>query len=59
MELSQGEADVLKEYLLWGGFLVVDDFHGTEEWVSFEEQIRMKETGMSPISVAFSTTVAA
>jgi hypothetical protein len=40
MELSQGEADILKEYLLRGGFLVVDDFHGTPEWASFEEQIR-------------------
>jgi hypothetical protein len=40
MELSQEEADVLREYLQRGGFLVVDDFHGTYEWANFEEQIR-------------------
>jgi hypothetical protein len=39
MQLSQQEADVLREYLVRGGFLVVDDFHGTLEWNNFEEQI--------------------
>ncbi|MEM1261777.1 MAG: DUF4159 domain-containing protein [Pseudomonadota bacterium] len=33
--LNQVEADRLREYLLRGGFLVVDDFHGTFEWASF------------------------
>ncbi len=40
MQLPQEEADILREYLLRGGFLVVDDFHGTYEWANFEEQIR-------------------
>jgi hypothetical protein len=40
MELSQKEADILREYLFRGGFFVVDDFHGTYEWDNFEEQIR-------------------
>jgi hypothetical protein len=40
MDLSLEEAEVLREYLLRGGFLVVDDFHGTYEWDNFEEQIR-------------------
>ena len=40
MQLSQEEADILREYLQRGGFLVVDDFHGTYEWANFEEQIR-------------------
>jgi Domain of unknown function (DUF4159) len=40
MQLSREEADILREYLLRGGFLVVDDFHGTYEWANFEEQIR-------------------
>jgi Domain of unknown function (DUF4159) len=40
LELSQEEAEVLREYLRRGGFLVVDDFHGTYEWANFEEQIR-------------------
>ena len=40
LQLSQEEADILREYLLRGGFFVVDDFHGTLEWANFEEQIR-------------------
>jgi Domain of unknown function (DUF4159) len=40
MQLSQEEANILREYLLRGGFFVADDFHGTYEWASFEEQIR-------------------
>jgi hypothetical protein len=40
MQLSQEEADILREYLQRGGFFVVDDFHGTYEWANFEEQIR-------------------
>ena len=33
--LSDEEAARLREYLLRGGFLVVDDFHGTLEWAGF------------------------
>jgi hypothetical protein len=40
LQLSPEEAGLLREYLLRGGFLVVDDFHGTYEWANFEEQIR-------------------
>ena len=40
LELSREEADILREYLLRGGFFVVDDFHGTKEWAHFEEQLR-------------------
>ena len=35
------EADKLREYLLRGGFLMVDDFHGSYEWSQFE--IGMKQ----------------
>jgi len=34
-DLEQEEADKLREYLLRGGFLMVDDFHGGYEWQSF------------------------
>jgi len=37
---SEEEAARLREYLERGGFLVVDDFHGTREWANFEEQMR-------------------
>jgi hypothetical protein len=40
MELSDAEAARLREYLLRGGFLHVDDFHGTREWNQFARQMR-------------------
>lgn len=33
--LDQDEARNLREYLLKGGFLMVDDFHGSQEWSGF------------------------
>jgi hypothetical protein len=33
--LSDAQAQKLREYLLRGGFLMVDDFHGTYEWDVF------------------------
>src|ERR1700732_2028409 len=38
---SEAEAKRLREYLLKGGFLMVDDFHGTADWDSFLNGIRM------------------
>ena len=38
--LSQEEADNLREYLLRGGFLVIDDFHGTVQWEGFMRSMR-------------------
>ena len=32
---SPAEAKRLREYLLKGGFLMVDDFHGTADWENF------------------------
>jgi hypothetical protein len=37
--LSDSEAERLREYLLRGGFLMVDDFHGSEEWIGFTESM--------------------
>jgi hypothetical protein len=37
--LSNAEAERLREYLLRGGFLMVDDFHGTREWAQFAESM--------------------
>ncbi len=33
--LDDQEAERLREYLLRGGFLMVDDFHGSSEWARF------------------------
>lgn len=41
MALNQQEADTLAEWLLRGGFLMVDDFHGPYEWQHFVEQMHM------------------
>jgi hypothetical protein len=38
--LSAGQAKKLREYLDRGGFLMVDDFHGTREWAVFMEGLR-------------------
>jgi Domain of unknown function (DUF4159) len=34
-DLTDAQVDKLREYLLRGGFLMVDDFHGTREWSVF------------------------
>jgi len=39
-ELNQEEAAQLRDFLDRGGFLMVDDFHGTREWAIFEEGIK-------------------
>lgn len=41
MVLTQPEADNLGEWLLRGGYLMVDDFHGPFEWESFVNQMKM------------------
>lgn len=38
--LSQEEGANMREYLLRGGFLMVDDFHGGYEWATFLEGMR-------------------
>lgn len=38
--LDDREAAALREYLLRGGFLLVDDFWGDSEWFGFEDSMR-------------------
>lgn len=38
--LDEAEAARLREYLLRGGFLMVDDFHGSRQWQGFEESMK-------------------
>jgi hypothetical protein len=38
--LSDEQAAKLREYLLRGGFLMVDDFHGSREWAIFMESMQ-------------------
>ncbi|HSG63444.1 MAG TPA: DUF4159 domain-containing protein, partial [Gammaproteobacteria bacterium] len=39
LRLDDREAERLREYLRRGGFLVVDDFHGPQEWAEFAASI--------------------
>jgi hypothetical protein len=39
-DLTNAETDRLREYLLRGGFLVVDDFHGLADWEVFRESMQ-------------------
>src|SRR6478735_4514745 len=38
--LNDEEAAKLRDYLLRGGFLMVDDFHGSLQWEGFMESMR-------------------
>jgi hypothetical protein len=40
MSLSDSEVEGLRSYLHAGGFLIVDDFWGSEQWAQFEGEIR-------------------
>lgn len=40
MRLTDAEVEGLRNYLLAGGFLVVDDFWGSWQWANFEREIR-------------------
>jgi len=39
MRLDKSDARILREYLQRGGFWMIDDFWGTVEWQTFEEQM--------------------
>ncbi|MEQ1886788.1 MAG: DUF4159 domain-containing protein [Bryobacteraceae bacterium] len=40
-KLTSDQATRLRDYLLRGGFLMLDDFWGTEEWNRFEESMKL------------------
>jgi hypothetical protein len=40
LELTDAEARNLREYLLRGGFIMIDDFHGEREWRRFYRQFK-------------------
>jgi len=39
MHMNDAEVQGLRDYLLAGGFLMIDDFWGTYEWANFESEI--------------------
>lgn len=48
---SSQEAARLREYLLRGGFLVVDDFHGEYDWSVFESAMQRVLPGRSIVEI--------
>ena len=40
LQFNPEEVEALREYLLRGGFLLVDDFHGSRQWAIWESQIK-------------------
>ena len=40
MQMTEAEVEGLRSYLLAGGFLIIDDFWGSQEWYNFQEEMR-------------------
>jgi hypothetical protein len=51
LHLSQEEVKSLREYLLGGGFLMVDDFWGEAEWQSLAAELRRVFPDRDPIEL--------
>ncbi len=51
MDLTPTEIEGLRDYLLAGGFLVIDDFWGSREWANFEYQMNLVLPGYSIVDL--------
>lgn len=54
MRLSNTDAENLREYLLRGGFIFVDDFHGGLEWKSFYTEFKKIFPKREPVDIPVS-----
>ena len=54
LRLSQREAENLREYLLRGGFIFIDDFHGQREWRWFYNEFKKIFPKREPIDIPIS-----
>ena len=52
MSLSEAEVVGLRTYLLGGGFLMVDDFWGDEEWASLHAELRRVFPNRDPVELS-------
>jgi hypothetical protein len=52
LELQDGEVTALRQYLLGGGFLMVDDFWGEHEWESFHREIKRVFPEREPVELS-------
>ena len=51
MYLDEAEVVALRQYLLNGGFLMVDDFWGEDEWDNFYEKIKRVFPDREPVEL--------
>ena len=54
LRLSQNEAENLREYLLRGGFIFIDDFHGQREWRRFYTEFKKIFPKREPVDIPIS-----
>ena len=54
LRLSQSEAANLREYLLRGGFIFIDDFHGQREWQRFYTEFKKIFPKREPVDIPIS-----
>ena len=54
LRLSQSEAGNLREYLLRGGFIFIDDFHGEREWQRFYTEFKKIFPKREPVDIPIS-----
>ena len=57
MNLSPQEVDRLREYMLRGGFMVIDDFWGTYEWQYFYRELKKIFPDKEPEAIPMSHPV--
>jgi hypothetical protein len=51
MALTPPEIEGLRSFLMAGGFLVIDDFWGSQEWANFEYQMQLVLPGYSIVDL--------
>lgn len=52
--LTESESENLREYLLRGGFILVDDFHGGRQWKQFYKQFKKIFPKREPVDIPIS-----
>lgn len=57
LTLSDDEVAALRNYLLGGGFLMVDDFWGDEQWQQFYEQIKRVFPDREPVALTMENRI--
>jgi Domain of unknown function (DUF4159) len=51
LTFTEQEIPILRQYLLNGGFLMVDDFWGEREWANFQQELRLVFPDREPIDL--------